>query len=173
MKVPQINIGDTWPPAEDKKRLQAYEAYRRLLDWESFDLLTVPTREIKKGGKTQFKVLPTPKLVCLSAADLLFGNAPDILKSEDNEAGSEAAVRMADDNELWLTCHEAETTCAALGDIFFQIRVSEVPTEKGVVPRVIIEAADPSFGFAEYTGQYLTRGMLAWTHTTEDRKSVV
>ena len=151
----------TYPPKGHQERITAYQRYERLFLGQH---------------KLVFAVLPQPYqmkryivanfagLISRLCADLLFGEQPDFLGTQEDEAGKDSLSQIVTRNNLHALNYESSLSNSFRGDAVYKVRWGK-RTPQSEQPESIIEEVPASIYFPELDDddvRKVIRVTLAW-----------
>jgi hypothetical protein len=152
----------TYPPKGHEERVRTYERYEKLFLGQHRELFNVQPRPYQLK---RYIVANFGGLISRLSADLLFGEQPDFIASEDDEAAQEALSRIVTHNKLHAVNYESALANSFRGDAIYKVRWGlRTPTSEE--PEAIIEEVPASIYFPELDDdnvRSVLRVTLAWT----------
>jgi len=151
----------TYPPKGHQERITAYQRYEHLFLGQH---------------KLVFAVLPQPYqmkryivanfagLISRLCADLLFGEQPDFLAAQEDEAGKDSLHQIVTRNNLHALNYESSLSNSFRGDAVYKVRWGK-RTQQSKQPESIIEEVPASIYFPELDDddvRKVIRVTLAW-----------
>ena len=152
----------TYPPKGHQERITAYQRYERLfLGQHKLVFAVVPQPYQMK----RYIVANFAGLISRLSADLLFGEQPDFLATQEEEKAQEALSRIVARNNLHVINYESALSNSFRGDAVYKVRWG-LRAPQGKNPEAIIEEVPASIYFPELDDDDVRRVLrvtLAWT----------
>lgn len=154
-----IDFMQTWWPT-DEKRIEGYELRQELFESDHKEAFEKTSAKIPDHLKDKlYVILDYPKLISVTFADLLFGQAP-IFSLPDQQ---DQLNKLIADNRLNTSLYESELSASFRGDAVFKLSIG--PRMAGGPNEVLIEEVPAYAYFAELDPDNTRRVLsqcLAW-----------
>jgi len=176
-----LSVGNPWPPACEKKRMDAYKADRDLLSGEHHEVFADVLRLIQRDRRrTQtYIALAHPRRIVKAFGDMVLGEAPTIKAKGVDEAepveGADAESIAQEQVEAYVKemdllheAHQSLVDIQSLGEGVLKVTLRD----RGVAGlRPAITATDPCIWYpvvSDEDKQEVVAHILAWTWECED-----
>ncbi len=135
----------TYPPQGQRDRINGYGRYEKLFMGQHKDLYAG-----KPGPYQKLRYIAAnfAGLISKLSADLLFGEQPDFIAGQDDEAATEALDTIVTNNGLHAVDYESALSNSFRGDAIFKARWGQ-RTAESEEPEAIIEEVPASIYFPE------------------------
>ena len=181
-----LSVGQPWPPACEKTRMEAYKDDRALLSGAHHDVFADIVRLIQKDRRrTQtYIALAHPRRIVKAFGDMVLGEAPTIKvkgvdevepsEGEDVESPAQEQVESyVEEMDLLHEAHQSLVDMQSLGEGVLKVTLKDCGVA-GLRPR--ITATDPCIWYpvvSDEDKQDVVSHILAWTWDCkgEDRKT--
>lgn len=156
-----LEVGQEWPPASERARLDQYCDNALLFDGEHPAVFQDWYRLLRQDQRATLEIVVNlTKRVSTLWADLLVGEPPRFSAVDEDSAEQDAIDRLVNDNELATTMYELALDISRFGDGLLLIRL-----EPG--RSAIIEAISPQVWFpvvSPVNVRDITAHVLGWTY---------
>jgi len=151
----------TYPPKAHQERVNTYQRFERLFLGQHKQVFAVTPQpyQMKRYIAANFA-----GLISRLSADLLFGEEPDFVATQDDEAAKEALKQIVARNGLHAVNYESALSNSFRGDGVYKVRWGK-RTPQSEQPEAIIEEVPASIFFPELNEddvRKVSRVTLAW-----------
>jgi len=151
----------TYPPKAHQERINTYQRFERLFLGQHKQVFAVTPQPYRMK---RYIAANFAGLISRLSADLLFGEQPDFVAAQENEAGQEALTQIVTRNGLHTLNYESALSNSFRGDAVYKARWGK-RTPQSEEPEAIIEEVPASIYFPELEEddvRKVSRVTLAW-----------
>jgi hypothetical protein len=134
-----------YPPKGHQEWIAAYQRYERLFLGQHKPVFAVVPQPYQMK---RYIVASLAGLIWRLSADLLFGEQPDFLATQEDEKAQEALAQLVSRNNLHAVNYESALSKSFRGDAVYEVRWGK-RTPQADQPEAIIEEVPASIHFPE------------------------